>query len=206
MNALLVMLGVGAAALTAVVAGELFSAGTPEEPPTAARAAGAVPLPAPAAAAVGRPGEVGTVLARPLFSHSRRPVEGATPAAVARGAAPPLPRMTAILIDGGRRAAIFVSPEGGKPVTLGEGGQLGAYTIERIEPRGVLVRGPDGRQTVRTSFDPNPPTPITPLGMPSLPSVGAPRFPGILLPGGGVPMPQGGAFPAQPGAGYGAAR
>ena len=131
-----------------------------------------------------------TILARPLFSPTRRPKQDA---AVRTAAAPvtALPRMTAILIDGARRSAIFDG--NGKPTVLAEGGHLGPFTIQSIEPQQVTIIGPDGKRIVRTTFsnDP-PPTPAHPLARNFLPPLAAPRRPPP-----GMPTPVS-ARPAQP--------
>ena len=98
-----------------------------------------------------------TVLARPLFTPGRRPP---TPGQVAVGPAPAadkgLPRMTGILIDGESRRAIFVGPEGGRPVVVAEGGRVGGFVVQKIDPQSVTVsgltaRGRCGRRSTPTA-------------------------------------------------------
>lgn len=165
-----------------------------------ARTAAGRPLPASPAAALRDDGqrrseEVAMILARPVFSPTRRPKTDA--AAPAEAAAPitSLPRMTAILVNGKLRSAIFDGA--GKPTVLGEGGHLGPFTIQSIEPQQVTIVGPDGKRVVRTSFSNAPPpapafptafTPTIPQGMP------LPTTPVILPPG--IPTPPG---PSNPG-------
>jgi hypothetical protein len=140
------------------------------------------PTPGPAAAAdAGRRAALAeTVLARPLFTPGRRPP---TPGQVAVGPAPAankgLPRMTGILIDGESRRAIFVGPEGGRPVVVAEGGRVGGFVVQKIDPQSVTVSGPDGTRTVRAAFDPHPPPPVQAAAVPGLAG----------LAGGPPPMP-----------------
>jgi hypothetical protein len=79
-----------------------------------------------------------TILARPIFNQNRRPE------AVASGTsdAPP-PRLSAIIIVGGSRRAIF-SAAGAKPAVVGEGGEVGAYQVKAIGAGSVALLGPDG--------------------------------------------------------------
>ncbi|MDT7949950.1 MAG: hypothetical protein RQ966_00445 [Acetobacteraceae bacterium] len=175
MNGLAVGVGVAAAGLAALVAFELrpLPAAPPAPPATSAPSIG------PAAAPVQEPGArpdvlAATLLARPLFTPSRRP-PGETSPASASPAAETLPRMTAILIDGSRRSAIFVPP-GGKPTVVAEGGRIGPFVVRAIEPERVIVAGPDGERTVHTSFDPD----LQPPPPPAVPSPGIAGFPGLL--------------------------
>lgn len=89
------------------------------------------------------------VLARPLFSQTRRPP--ATAAAASPDAAD-LPRLTGILVTGAVRHAIFAAPVGGHPTVATEGGRLGVYRIQSIEAGKVIVIGPQGAVSLRPSF------------------------------------------------------
>lgn len=156
-------------------------------------ATAARPLPAAAKATprddgLRRRDEVATILARPLFSPTRRPKEDA---AAAPAAAPvtALPRMTAIMIDGARRSAIFDG--NGKPTVLPEGGHLGPFTIQSIEPQQVTIIGPDGKRIVRTTFsnDPPPMATIPPAPQGFLPPPPPSQI--VLPPGMPTPFPPG---------------
>lgn len=181
------------AGLLATIGVEIGSARPAPAPTVAARAnpSAAAPPPAQGDDATDRAGLMQTVLARPLFSATRRPPAAA---AVASSAAPEatLPRMTAILIDGDRRSAIFAARAGGKPSVIAEGGHLGPFTVQTIEPQQVTVVGPEGKRTLRTSFDPHPSPPVSTI-QPSL----APGSlaPGPLAPGPFAPGPLGGQAP-----------
>lgn len=174
-------------ALSAVVALELQPRGGDEdsmtEPP--ARVATLPAAPTPPAANNHTQEWVETILARPLFAPNRRPPANA-PAAPA-AAAPPLPRVTGILIDGNSRNVIFANP-GGRPVVVPEGGSMNGFRVQSIETGQVILSGPDGPRTLRPSFDPQPASPSSPpppglpglqglTGIPGLPMLGAPPNP-----------------------------
>jgi len=121
---------------------------------------------------------VATVLARPLFAPTRRPAAGV--AAALEG----LPRVTGILVDGGRRSVIFATADGGKPVVVAEGGEVAGFRVQTIESGQVTVLGTEGLRVLRPSFDPSP-----------RPSVATPQLPGLTgLPG----LPVLGAMPTPP--------
>ena len=196
MNALAALLLFAGICLVSLVAVELRPGAAPSEPAPAPSAVSA-PIAAPAVPAVLQTNsttQVDTLLARPLFSQTRRPPNVASPVGAAPSAAIPLPRMTAILIDGPRRSAIFAAPgaSGGKPSVVAEGGRIGSFTVQTIEPQQVIVMGPDGKRTVRTSFDPT-------LQPPPAMGLAIPQFPGIAVPGG----PPLNIPPTMPAAGYG---
>lgn len=109
-------------------------------------------LSAPAAVR-GRTGQwVATLLARPLFSPSRRPAISPAPAS---GPAA-LPRLSGILVSHDRKIAIFAG--GDKLIVLREGGQLANYSVQSIEPDRVTLHGGKGEQVVLPSFEPDEPT------------------------------------------------
>jgi hypothetical protein len=113
-------------------------------PPTSAP-----PLPAPAipAAAAGTGGDAAigewaeTILARPVFNENRRPE-----AVVSTDTDAPPPRLSAIIIAGGARRAVFAAA-GEKPEVVGEGGAIGGYQVKSISTHSVAVLGPDGGLT-----------------------------------------------------------
>ena len=102
---------------------------------------------------------VADVLARPVFSVSRRPAPEAPVAAQAPAGPSGLPRLTGILVGGGVKTAIFAGDRDGKPVAVGERGKVGSYVVQSIEADRATVAGPGGSQVLRPSFDPNAPTP-----------------------------------------------
>ncbi len=207
MNALAALLALVATGLAALVFIEIQDQPPSVEPAVAPSPIATTAPAAPRAAADADPSRsVEILLARPLFSQTRRAPSVTSPAAPIASTATPLPRMTGILIDGARRSAIFAPPAtsgGGKPVIVAEGGHIGPFTVQTIEPQQVIVIGPEGKRTVRTSFDPTlqPPAPPQPFAL------GAPQFPGIAPVGAsGVGIPGGPPLsipPIAPGAGYG---
>ena len=87
--------------------------------------------------------EAGTIMARPLFSVTRRPAHnaaGAGPATVSL-------RLSAILIGGADRACVFDAD--GHPLLAREGGHAGPYTILAIGADRVTVASPDGTRVLR---------------------------------------------------------
>ncbi len=98
-----------------------------------------------------------TVLARPLFTQSRKPpFEKATPGSETDD----LPRLSGIMIIGPQRHAIFEG--GGKSKVTAIGDQLGEFRILAIMPSAVRVDGPHGVELVSLAFDANRRTVITP--------------------------------------------
>jgi hypothetical protein len=92
-----------------------------------------------------------TILARPLLSLSRRPapVAGAD-------ASNSLPRLSAIIVIGGTRRAIFAD-SGQKPQLVSEGGEIGDYRVKTVAPDRVDVLGPGGPMTLKPQFIPAAP-------------------------------------------------
>ena len=86
------------------------------------------------------------VLARPLLSQSRRPAASAGTAI-----SDTLPRLSAIIVIGGSRRAIFAAT-GQKPELVAEGGEIGLYRIKTVAPDKVDLLGPDGPITVKPQF------------------------------------------------------
>jgi hypothetical protein len=93
-----------------------------------------------------------TILARPLFSPTRRPPE----AAGTDNSGTPLSdlRLTGILITPDQRLAIF-SPAGGKPLVRSEGDMVSDWRIDSIASQSVSLTGPTGATTLEPKADPN---------------------------------------------------
>jgi hypothetical protein len=85
------------------------------------------------------------ILARPLFSPTRRPVETA--------AVSGLPRLTGIVVTGSERIAIFAAPANEHPIVAQAGAHVGAYEVKTIADTGVTVVGPGGTTLIRPIFD-----------------------------------------------------
>ncbi len=86
-----------------------------------------------------------TVLARPLFNESRRPDDSG--AAQGTGMA----RLSAIIISGGSRSAIFAA-DGQKPQIVPEGGEIDGYKLTHISADAVELTGPSGALTLHPQF------------------------------------------------------
>jgi hypothetical protein len=97
---------------------------------------------------------VATILTRPLLSPDRRPPRGAVAAVPGERPADALPRLSGVLVGPFGRSAIFAT-DGARPIVVGEGGRVDAWTVRRIEVEGVEVAGPGGVRTVHPSFPPS---------------------------------------------------
>jgi hypothetical protein len=91
-----------------------------------------------------------SIIARPLFSVSRRPPKAKSTGGPAADTG--LPRLSGIMITPAGRRAIFM-PEGGKPRTLAEGAVLDENTIRQIRANEVLLSGPKGDIVLRPTYD-----------------------------------------------------
>ena len=129
-----------------------------------------------------RPEElVAPILARPLFSSTRRPPQDAPSGAAADDLADA--RLTGIVTTPGRRIALF-AVSGDKPLKVAEGDAVSGWRVDSITPREVSLSGPSGTKTLQPKNDPNlapPPGPL-PIGQPGgrvpiPPAAGRPRVP-----------------------------
>jgi hypothetical protein len=132
------------------------------------------------------PPPIAAILARPLFSPSRRPSHGNLGGdADASGLADA--RLAGIVVEPGRRFAIF-APTGAKPLTVTEGEIVSGWRVESISPSEVSVTGPDGTKTLQPKFDPNL---VPPSGPAPAPVSAAPpnirASPGVIVPRPGMP-------------------
>jgi hypothetical protein len=102
-----------------------------------------------------------TILARPLFSPTRRPPN------VASRPDHGLGRLSGVIVSPAGNSAIFVGPGGGKPLVLREGARIGQYVLRSIEIGTVRANGPSGELVLHPVFDPNrkPVTPPSPIGL-----------------------------------------
>ena len=107
---------------------------------------------APALAARDTSAWVSAILARPLFSVTRRPPRVA--AKVAGAVAPGQARLAGIMITRYGRRAIFAPEGGGKPMVLAEGATVNESTIRRILPDQVVMAN---GAALRPSYDRNRP-------------------------------------------------
>jgi general secretion pathway protein N len=215
---LVLLLLVGCLAFGSMIFVELQLTGT--EDPAVAEAA-ARPDNSPAARRQQNPqvDELLTaILARPLFSSTRRPPQGTAANEADSDLADT--RLTGIVTEPGRRMAIF-AVNGEKPLRVAEGDAVSGWRIESITPREVSLSGPGGTKIMQPKMDPNfvsppgqPPTagpggrlpippPVAGRVRPPVPPVAA----GAGPPGSAVPINNRGLLlrPAQPPEGFPAA-
>ena len=183
----LVLLLAGCALAAAIITAEM--ARTPDRGDPVSIAS-PPPEPAPPSTRPEPPGRynelVATILARPLFSNTRRPPpRGDDNATADSGLADT--RLTGIVVLPGHRIAIF-APLGAKALVVSEGETVSGWRVERINPREVSLSGPSGTKTLQPKFDPNltpPPSPTVGGGNPRAPAPVAaaarPGFPPMLL-------------------------
>lgn len=93
------------------------------------------------------------ILRRPLFRADRRPMPAAIPDA------PPLPRLSGIVVTASARRAIFAEGGDGKPVVAAEGESFGPVKVARIGAQEVVMIGPDGARVLRPTPQPAPERP-----------------------------------------------
>jgi len=153
-----------------------------------------------------RPEElVATILARPLFSSTRRPPQDAPSGAAADDLTDA--RLTGIVTTPGHRLAIF-AVSGDKPLKVAEGDAVSGWRVDSITPREVSLSGPSGTKTLQPKLDPNlaPPPGQPPIGQPGgrvpiPPAAGRPRMPvpgvppAVAQPPPGVPAVPPGTLP-----------
>jgi hypothetical protein len=125
---------------------------------------------------------IATILARPLFSTTRRP-SAAEAGDRAADAELSDTRLAGILTEPGRRLAIFI-PAGAKPMAVTEGDSVGGWRIDSITPLAVSLSGPGGSKTLQPKIDPNlappapPPAPVPAAVNQVRGQAAAPVFPG----------------------------
>jgi hypothetical protein len=151
-----------------------------------------------------RPEELlATVLARPLFSSTRRPPQDAPSGAADSDLTDA--RLTGIITTPRHRMAIF-AVSGDKPLKVAEGDAVSGWRVESITPREVSLSGPSGTKTLQPKIDPNLAPPPAPIGqaagrVPTPPAAGRPRMPvpgpapAVAQPPPGVPVVPPGAPP-----------
>jgi hypothetical protein len=103
----------------------------------------------------GAEGWAATVLARPLFSQSRRPdAAPADPVAHATDSV----RLAGVVTGPSGKRAIFSSKDT-KPVIAVEGSRIGDFVVRSIEPNHVVVEAESGLRTLKPSFTDAPSAP-----------------------------------------------
>lgn len=87
-----------------------------------------------------------TILARPLFSPTRRPAE-------MQPTGDTSPRLTGIVVSNGRRRAIFMIPGQARGRIADVGNIVGPWQIIAIENGAIRVRSAAGEQSMRPDRD-----------------------------------------------------
>ena len=180
----LVLLLAGCALAAAIITAEMARTPNRDDPVSIASSSEPVP-PSTRPEPPGRYNELSaTILARPLFSNTRRPApRGGDNATADSGLADT--RLTGIVVVPGHRIAIF-APLGAKALVVSEGETVSGWRVERINPREVSLSGPSGTKTLQPKFDPNltpPPSPTVGAGNPApapVPAAARPGFPPML--------------------------
>ena len=119
---------------------------------------------------------VATILARPLFSPTRRP---AAPSAEAAKPVAEMPRLAGVLVSEAGSEAIFARA-GQKPTVARTGDRIGPYVVTSISAGEVTLSGPAGTMTLHPAFasaaeqpPAAPAAPSPPLGKPVRPGLPA---------------------------------
>lgn len=166
-SALLLLLVLG---LTAAVLAQLrleTAERAPVEPRIVTAAiAPAGPSPAPLPALV----DLTETLDRPLFSPTRRPPQAAAAAAPQAppmhpdAAPPPDMKLSAVVIDAGRRFALLQRFPAGDTLRVAQGDTVDGWTLSEVRVDGVTLRNNDQRhEIVLRTFEPAPaPAPVAP--------------------------------------------
>jgi hypothetical protein len=92
------------------------------------------------------PANLEVVLARPIFSETRRPPADAASESFQ-------PRLTGVLVSNVARTAIFAVGSSHKLIALAEGGSLGPNVVQSIIAGQVTMSGPDGTRVLHPTFD-----------------------------------------------------
>lgn len=92
---------------------------------------------------------VRTMLARPLFSQTRRPAAHADGSGAALSG--DLPRLAGVIVGPGGGRAIF-APAEGRPLVVPEGGHIGRYLVRSIVPGQVTLSDSERVLVIRPSL------------------------------------------------------
>ena len=171
--------------LAAVIAAE-WKSDAPESPPPPPGPASMLALPDPAArvqAAQHDDAYVKEILARPLFTVSRRPLSGSDGNAGAAMAAALKGRLAGVVVSSAGSEALFVEVGKPKAVSVHEGESFEGWTVEKIEPEHVTVRAGAKLETIEPAGD------KTRSGAPVMVPPG--QQPGALVPAGAGPANNG---------------
>ncbi len=192
----------GCVLLAGIVAIEIVQSPAAQTETGARAALSADPLPptAPPERALRFDAMLTEILARPLFSATRRPpVHNDSPAADTSLSDT---RLAGIVTAPGRRFAIF-APNGAKPLLVNEGDTVSGWRVDAITPREVSLSGPDGTKTLKPKNDPNlvppAPPPVAAAAPAAASAVGPNRPAAVLPPRPGFPTPPLNRPPPRPG-------
>ncbi len=147
---------------------------------------------------------VSTILGRPLFSPTRQPAARAN-SDQSSGSGLTDVRLTGIVIEPGRRLAIFAMP-GAKPMVRSEGEGMNEWRVDSITLGEVVLSGPAGSTTLQPKIDASlvRRAPVPPRPAPGPPQAVAAGAPPAAAPAAATPpvRPKGPglAAPAPPGA------
>jgi hypothetical protein len=184
----LILLLAGSMLFGAIFAAELTAPSAPAEIAVAASTApvhGNTPPSSVTSVANVRPDSmVAEILARPLFSATRRPPpQSDSPTG---DSALSDTRLTGIVTEPGYRFAIF-APNGAKALIVREGDTVSGWRVENITPSEVSLTGPEGTKTLQPKNDPNlvrasppmaaPPAPLPPTRAAAVAAPSRPGFP-----------------------------
>ena len=184
----LILLLAGSMLFGAIFAAELTARPAPAK---IAVAAGSAPVhgntspPSVISVANVRPASmVAEILARPLFSATRRPPPQSDSPTGDSGLSDT--RLTGIVTEPGYRFAIF-APNGAKALMVHEGDTVSGWRVENITPTEVSLTGPEGTKTLQPKNDPNlvrtsPPMAAPPAPLPPTRAAAAPPRPGFPTP------------------------
>jgi hypothetical protein len=182
----LILLLVGCALAAAIITAEVARTPDRDEPVSVASPSPEAAPPSTRPEPPGRYNELlAAILARPLFSTTRRPPPKGGDNETADSEFTDT-RLTGIVIAPGHRIAIF-APIGAKALIVSEGESVSGWRVERINPQEVSLSGPGGTRTLQPKFDPNltpPPSPTIAAGNPApapVPAAARPGFPPTLL-------------------------
>jgi hypothetical protein len=112
---------------------------------TIVAATGAAVLPLPSSLPARAEERMPTIVARPLFSSSRRP-------AVSEPSS--LPRLAGTMVSPARKRALFAGNSESAPYSLlAEGDQFGNWTVQAIAAGTVTLTGPTGEREMHVGFE-----------------------------------------------------
>lgn len=193
---LVILLAGGCIVLAAILAAELSAARAPASGPLLERVPPPRSAPLPNTVRTPPPAQfnamVAEILARPLFSATRRPPSAKVGPDQDTSLADI--RLAGIVTEPGTRFAIFASTSA-KPLVVKEGDLVGGWRVETITPLQVSLTGPTGTKTLVPKNDPNLVPPPPPPTMPGAPiPVPVARPPAVASQGRPIPP----IFPPRP--------